>query len=440
MYRLSDLQRAEARRDAEIVAGGTPEGAWAKKNKDGVELGASVRNTEAARLFTFAAVVFNLGAWFAWLHPITYFLGVPPGSTWTSRGGPVTTGEAIFVFFFVMPHVAGGVFMAWTSWFNWCGRIRVRFSRDRILLVWSAGPLAFRRTIPKSREVSVGLVPGRRTDPNRSNAPGNERATKIEVQSAGRSISFGSILTEAEGRWIVAMIRSRLPRPKAAHRPTGARRSHVARSAVAGGTSMEDPAGRPPAAVPAPLPAAKPVGGTVTDDGTVVSISLTRPNPVARFVPYVWTGCVVLAATALGVAWLAVGGMPPGPVIAPILLFALFPGIGTTLASTARVRMEARIAPRRGELQWGIGPGRQFKRFEPAKVLRVTYEERWPSLPGEPRPIFNQVECVLEMGNDIVRIPMMTLGKSGDAEAMRWFTYAVRHHLGLASGSTGGRP
>ena len=208
-HRLSDLTDNEP--DAAVDLNRPPTGAWFTHNIGGTFIGAIHRNLVTAGGLLFAALFWNgivsifvtlaLGATLRLLHiPLPAAFPAPK-----MNGDEMGVGITLFLWLFLTPFIVIGLFLAGSFVSNLFGRTEVRIANSQATVFTGIGALGWKRTFDVTQVKTVRLLESRNSN--------GAVSIKLNVElREGRSIKFGSMLTDDRRQFMLAALRKTITR------------------------------------------------------------------------------------------------------------------------------------------------------------------------------------------------------------------------------------
>ena len=146
-------------------------------------------------LLAIASTLRHLGA------PVPHFFPSP-----TSKGNFIPVGMTIFLWLFLTPFIAIGLGMFATFLSCLAGRTEVRVQGGECILFTGIGPLGFHKRFSTSEVRDVRLEDKRWRD----SAGDSRRKAQIVIETNGKAITFGSMLTEERRQFVPAAVKKEL--------------------------------------------------------------------------------------------------------------------------------------------------------------------------------------------------------------------------------------
>jgi hypothetical protein len=134
-------------------------------------------------------------------------LGVPLPSWFPAmKGSVMPLGMTIFLWLFLTPFIAIGLLLLATFLSSLAGRTELRIDNHEGVLFNGIGPLGFRKHFLTSDVADVRIEDRRWRD-----SDGDSRRTKqIVIETSGKSINFGSMLTDERRRFVAGAVKKEL--------------------------------------------------------------------------------------------------------------------------------------------------------------------------------------------------------------------------------------
>jgi hypothetical protein len=198
--------------DEKVDVGSPPAGSWFLREGNGVVIGSTHRSLGQA----FALLFFCL----FWNGIVSVFVFLATASTlrhlgltlpaWVplSKGSVVPVGMTLFLWLFLTPFIGIGLVLLTTFLSCLAGRTELRVDAGQGILFSGIGPLGFRRRFSGSDVRDVRIEDKRWRDSDGD----SRRKRQIVIETSGKSISFGSMLTEERRQFVAGAAKRELVR------------------------------------------------------------------------------------------------------------------------------------------------------------------------------------------------------------------------------------
>lgn len=189
-----------------------PAGTWFQRDADGTLIGATNRSAGQA----FGLLFFSM----FWNGIVSLFVLMAAASTlqhlgvslpsWLhghfSKSGNIPIRLTIFLWLFLTPFIAIGlvVFLSFLS--SLAGRTEIRLQGGQGFLFTGVGPLGFRKRFDTSNVRDVRIQDRRWRD----NDGASGRTTRIIIDTDGRQLNFGSMLTRERRAFVAGALKKEL--------------------------------------------------------------------------------------------------------------------------------------------------------------------------------------------------------------------------------------
>jgi hypothetical protein len=200
--------------DEDVDLSRPPAGAWFRRDGLGSIIGSTHRSIgQAFGLLCFCLFWNGIVSVFVLLAIASTLqhLGVPVPHWFpspTSHGKFMALGMTIFLWLFLTPFIAIGLGMLATFLSCLGGRTELRIQGGEAVLFTGIGPLGFRKRFHTSDVKDVRIDDKRWRDSDGD----SRRQTRIVIETNGKTINFGSMLTEERRRFLAGAIRKELVR------------------------------------------------------------------------------------------------------------------------------------------------------------------------------------------------------------------------------------
>jgi hypothetical protein len=189
-----------------------PAGTWRRHERDAVIIGASHRSPGVARALLLGALLWNgVVSVFVGLATISTLrhLGVAlPAWLQDEAASNMSVGKTIFLWVFLLPFIAVGLFLAGSFLSCLAGRTEIKIEHGQGTVFAGAGSLGWRRRFATADVQDVRIE--ERTWRGRRGSL--QRQTTIAITTKGKTIRLASLLTEQRLRFMAAALRKELLR------------------------------------------------------------------------------------------------------------------------------------------------------------------------------------------------------------------------------------
>lgn len=200
--------------DDEVDLSWPPEGAWFKREADGLVVGATHRALGQAFGLLFFALFWNgIVSFFVLLAIISTFqhLGMP-FPAWIlakfSKSPTVPIGMTIFLWVFLTPFIVIGLVVLSSCLSCLAGRTEIRLQGGQGSLFSGVGPLGFRKRFVAS-EVRAVRIDNRAWRDSNGNS---RRSAQIILETDYKPIKFGSMLSQERRAFLAGALKKELAR------------------------------------------------------------------------------------------------------------------------------------------------------------------------------------------------------------------------------------
>jgi len=204
-HRLSDLTTG-GDMTAQVDVNHPPQGAWFKSDGSGTVIGATNRNLAAAFGMLFFAVFWNgiVSVFVSFAIAGTLRQMHVPLPAWfpnpgMNGSGGMSLGMTIFLWLFLTPFIAVGLFVAGTCLSSLFGRTEVRIESSRGTAFTGIGGLGWKRSFDASQVRAVRLF-------ERRNNQGQDSFSVLIELRDGKQVKLGSLLTNERRQFMLGAL------------------------------------------------------------------------------------------------------------------------------------------------------------------------------------------------------------------------------------------